>query len=73
MNTTPKRTVWLYYNGEPLQCVLMTDGMTDQQVREKMLADLESVPGVVCNQHELPSERRDKIHQGILRFFQPGK
>ena len=70
MRTNEKRTAWLYCNGQPIQSVLMTDGMTERQVREKMLADLDSVPGVVCNlPSEAPFERRTKIHHGELRFF----
>ncbi len=69
MRTNEKRTAWLYWNSQPIQSVLMTDGMTDRQVREKMLADLDSVPGVVCNlPFEAPFERRTKIYDGELRF-----
>jgi hypothetical protein len=63
------RTAWLYYNGQPLQSVIVTDGMTERDIRQKMLADLESVPGVVCNQGELPCERISKIYHGQLRYF----
>jgi len=47
----------------------MTDGMTEREIRQKMLADLAAVPGVVCDQGELPCERIGKIYHGELKFF----
>lgn len=69
----PIVTAWLYWGDQPIQAVRMTNGMTEQQVRQEMLAELEAVPGVICNQYELPDERRAKIYRGRLRFFLPGQ
>jgi len=73
MSTKARQLAWLYYNGHPIQSVLVTDDMmTNDDIRRKMLADLDSVPGVVCNYpDENPSERRLKIHHGEIRYFRP--
>jgi len=67
---TRKQTAWLYYNNQPIQAVMMTeDMMTDEDVRRKMLAEVNSCPGIFCSRLENPGDRRLKIHYGEIKYF----
>lgn len=70
MEKARKNTAWLYYNNQPIQAVMMTeDMMTDQDVRSKMLAEVDSCPGIFCSSLENPGDRRQKIRHGQIKYF----
>jgi len=64
-----KKTYWLYLWKKPIQAVRLTEGATDCEVKIKAEKELESVPGVICNEGENPGERRLKIWHSEIRVF----
>ena len=67
-----KQTVWLYYNGNPLTSVRIREYATEQEIRQKAIAELEAVPGVVCDRHTAPCEQRVKIWNARIKYFPNG-
>jgi len=56
-----KRRYWLIDNWGPFHCVLMPDGSTDGEVKDKAVAETQIVPGCVVDPPITPREHIARI------------
>ena len=59
---------WLYLGNNPMNCVRLPVGSSDQAVKRKALDELEVVPGVFTHEGYAPFEHRANIHRAEVKL-----